>query len=223
MSPDIIDKAFEPFFTTKKQGPGQMPGTSGSGLGLSMVYGFVKQSKGHVHIDSTPGNGTMVSILLPKAADETALSAPTDIKFKGVPKGTETIMVVEDDPDVSDFVVNALQHLGYQVICAHDGAEALRVAESAQKIDLLISDVVLPGGLTGPAIVDRILEKFKDTKVLFTSGYVAEDIRLRTRRDGEAELLTKPYTVQALAHKVRNVLETDPQSTDPVPKVIEPV
>ena len=215
MSPEVVEKVFDPFFTTKEAGRADYRGITGSGLGLSMVYGFVKQSKGHVHIDSTPGNGTVVTLLLPAAAAPQEHPVATNA-FPGMPKGSEVILVIEDDADVRDFVVNALEHLGYTVITACDGTEALSVAAATPQIDLLISDVVLPGGLTGPAVADRILDQFEDTKLLFTSGYVADNIRLETRRDGHAELLTKPYTVQALAKKVREVLES-PVPPPPLP------
>lgn len=204
MSKDVLQKAFEPFFTTKKGEPSAM---IGSGLGLSMVNGFAAQSKGRVEIDSTPGTGTTVTLLLPRAeAEQSAVSAKVKESCE-IQKGSDRIMVVEDDPDVRQFVVNALKRLGYTVVAAEDGPQAMQVAHEAEKIDLLISDVVLPGGMTGPDVADRFLEIFPKGKVLFTSGYIGDDLVMRSRLESDVELLSKPYTLQALAAKVRTVLD----------------
>lgn len=204
MKPEVLDKAFEPFFTTKK---GEAAGTVGSGLGLSMVYGFAAQSNGHVEIDSYPGQGTVVTLYLPFAE---ALEGGEEQRVGGLrdpQQGSDRIMVVEDDPDVRQFIVNALKRLGYTVVSAESGPEAMKVANAADKIDLLISDVVLPGGMTGPDVADRVLEIFPQAKVLFTSGYIGDDLVMRARLENDVEMLSKPYTLQTLATKVRTVLD----------------
>jgi PAS domain S-box-containing protein len=204
MSQDVLDKAFEPFFTTKK---GETPGVVGSGLGLSMVYGFAAQSAGHVEIESEPGQGTAVTLYLPYAEGQQGAAEDRMAELRDIQKGSDRIMVVEDDPDVRQFIVNALKRLGYSVVAAENGPEAVEVASAADKIDLLISDVVLPGGMTGPDVADRFLEIFPNGKVLFTSGYIGDDLAMRSRLESDAELLSKPYTLQTLATKVRTVLD----------------
>jgi PAS domain S-box-containing protein len=204
MSPEVLEKAFEPFFTTKK---GDAQGATGSGLGLSMVYGFAAQSKGHVEIESQPGQGTTVTLYLPRAEPADANVEEDMSDLRTIQEGSDRIMVVEDDPDVRQFIVNALKRLGYTVIAAENGPEAVKVASDAEKIDLLISDVVLPGGMTGPDVADRFREIFPNGKVLFTSGYIGDDLVMRSRLENDVELLSKPYTLQALAAKVRTVLD----------------
>lgn len=204
MSQEVLEKAFEPFFTTKK---GEMSGAVGSGLGLSMVYGFAAQSGGQVEIDSVPGKGTTVTLLLPFADVIEGKIEDKMTDLREIQQGSDRIMVVEDDPDVRQFIVNALKRLGYSVVSAENGPEAMQVAHEAGKIDLLISDVVLPGGMTGPDVADRFLEIFPKGKVLFTSGYIGDDLVMRSRLESDVELLSKPYTLQTLAAKVRTVLD----------------
>lgn len=204
MSQEILEKAFEPFFTTKK---GESPGATGSGLGLSMVYGFVTQSKGNVDIESEPGKGTTVTLYLPRAEIQQGNSEEIMSDLREIQEDSDKIMVVEDDPDVRQFIVNALKRLGYAVVSAENGPQAMQVANEVEKIDLLISDVVLPGGMTGPDVADRFLEIFPKGKVLFTSGYIGDDLVMRSRLETDVELLSKPYTLQALAAKVRTVLD----------------
>jgi len=204
MSQEVLEKAFEPFFTTKK---GEMSGVVGSGLGLSMVYGFAAQSDGHVEIESIPGKGTTVTLFLPFAEDLGGHIEDKMTDLREIQEGSDRIMVVEDDPDVRQFIVNALKRLGYSVVSAENGPEAMQVAHDAGKIDLLISDVVLPGGMTGPDVADRFLEIFPKGKVLFTSGYIGDDLAMRSRLESDAELLSKPYTLQTLAAKVRTALD----------------
>ncbi len=204
MSQEVMEKAFEPFFTTKK---GEMSGVPGSGLGLSMVYGFAAQSGGHVEIESIPGKGTTVTLLLPFAEDLEAHTEDKMTDLREMQQGSDRIMVVEDDPDVRQFIVNALKRLGYSVVSAENGPEAMQVARESGKIDLLISDVVLPGGMTGPDVADGFLEIFPKGKVLFTSGYIGDDLAMRSRLESDVELLSKPYTLQTLAAKVRTALD----------------
>ncbi|MGE0668317.1 MAG: ATP-binding protein [Sphingomonadales bacterium] len=204
MNQDVLDKAFEPFFTTKTE---EVSGNVGSGLGLSMVYSFTAQSGGHVEIESRPASGTTVTLFLPSAEGlEENLENETTAS-REIQQGSDRIMVVEDDPDVRQFIVNALKRLGYAVVSAENGPEAVEVANASDKIDLLISDVVLPGGMTGPDVADRFLEIFPQGKVLFTSGYIGDDLEMRARLESDVELLSKPYTLQTLASKVRTVLD----------------
>lgn len=204
MSQEVLEKAFEPFFTTKK---GETSGAVGSGLGLSMVYGFAAQSDGHVEIESIPGKGTTVTLFLPFADNLADHAEDKMTDLREIQEGSDRIMVVEDDPDVRQFIVNALKRLGYSVVSAENGPEAMQIAHDAGKIDLLISDVVLPGGMTGPDVADRFLEIFPKGKVLFTSGYIGDDLVMRSRLESDVELLSKPYSLQTLAAKVRTVLD----------------
>lgn len=204
MSQEVIEKAFEPFFTTKK---GEMSNVVGSGLGLSMVYGFAAQSGGRVEIDSVPGKGSTVTLHLPVADRIEGKIEDKKADLREMQQGSDRIMVVEDDPDVRQFIVNALKRLGYSVVSAENGPEAMQVAHEAGRIDLLISDVVLPGGMTGPDVADRFLEIFPKGKVLFTSGYIGDDLVMRSRLESDVELLSKPYTLQTLAARVRTVLD----------------
>jgi PAS domain S-box-containing protein len=203
MDPGTVQRVFEPFFTTKDVG-------KGTGLGLSMVYGFVKQSGGHVKIYSEPGEGTTVRIYLPRlhgifAEEEQADEAP-------VPEGTrdETILVCEDDDDVRAYSVEVLRELGYRVIEAHDGPSALRLLQRQEaRVDLLFTDVVLPGGMTGAVLADEAVRLRPGLKVLFTTGYARNAIVHHGRLDPGVELITKPFTYADLASRVREILDGD--------------
>ncbi len=167
---------------------------------FALVRRFVEESNGSIHVTCEPGQNASVTLVLPRAASHQEPAQNCD-------PAKRRIMVVEDDPDVRDFVVNALTRMGYSVIWAADGHEALNVAEDNETIDMLISDVVLPGEMTGPDVVDRLLHRFPDTKVLFTSGYLGDDLKIHGRFEEDAELLSKPYTIQALSDKVKQALE----------------
>ncbi|RFU47666.1 response regulator [Paraburkholderia sp. DHOC27] len=197
MPPDVRERAFEPFFTTKPEG-------QGTGLGLSMVYGFVKQSGGHVKIYSEPGHGTTVRLYLPRVRQEEDLETLVDAgPFRG---GNETVLVVEDDEDVRSTVVEMLSDLGYRVLKAKDAQSALAIVESGVPIDLLFTDVVMPGPLRSPELARKARERLPEVAVLFTSGYTDNAIVHAGRLDEGIELLSKPYTYEALARKVRHVL-----------------
>lgn len=197
MTADVLERAFEPFFSTKPVG-------KGSGLGLSMVYGFVKQSGGHVKIYSEPGEGTTVRIYLPRSKEEE--DRLTDIDYGPVTGGTETILVAEDDDEVRATVVEMLGDLGYSVLKARDAASALTVIESGVSIDLLFTDVVMPGPLRSPDLARKARERLPNVAVLFTSGYTENSIVHEGRLDAGVELLSKPYSREALARKVRATL-----------------
>jgi PAS domain S-box-containing protein len=197
MSPDIIQKVFEPFFSTKSEG-------KGSGLGLSMVYGFVKQSGGHVKIYSEVGLGTTIKLYLPRAMDAEDVAVTVDTG--PITGGTETVLVVEDDAEVRATVVELLSDLGYRVLKAVDAQSALHVIESGVPIDMLFTDVVMPGTLKSPELARKARERLPDIAILFTSGYTENSIVHGGRLDKGVELLSKPYTREALALKFRHVL-----------------
>jgi signal transduction histidine kinase/ActR/RegA family two-component response regulator len=203
--PEIVDRVFEPFFTTKETG-------KGTGLGLSMVYGFVKQSGGHVKIYSEPGLGTTVKLYLPRAhagAAERPAGAPrADI----AETGTETILAVEDDPLVRAYVEAQLKSLGYSVIVAANGREALQRLDEHPEIALLFTDVVMPGGMSGGQLATEASRRRPDLKVLFTSGYTENAIIHHGKLDPGVHLLNKPYRREELAKKLRRVLDEPPRS-----------
>lgn len=197
MSPEVLEQAFEPFFTTKPEG-------QGTGLGLSMVYGFVKQSGGHIKIYSEVGHGTTVRIYLPRIRQAEDVERTVD---PGVTDGgNETILVVEDDDDVRSTVVDLLTDLGYRVLKARDAQSGLAIVDSGVEIDLLFSDVVMPGPLRSPELARKAQERQPNLAVLFTSGYTQNAIVHGGRIDEGVELLSKPYTREALAQKIRTVL-----------------
>lgn len=202
MPQEVIDQAFEPFFSTKPEG-------KGTGLGLSMVYGLVKQSGGHVKIYSEVGEGTTVKIYLPRShLDEDHAGAPLAQPASG---GHETVLVVEDDEQVRLTVVDLLTDLGYRVLRAGDAASALTVIDSGIHIDLLFTDVVMPGPLRSPELARKARERLPNVAVLFTSGYTENAIVHGGRLDPGVELLGKPYTRDALARKIRHVLANQQQ------------
>ena len=200
MPQDIIGKAFEPFFTTKDVG-------QGTGLGLSQVYGFVRQSGGHVKIYSEVGIGTTVKIYLPRLiTSHSATEGENPVTT--VPSGFgETILVVEDEPEVRNFAVETLRELNYHVLDAPNGSRALRILDAHREIVLLLTDVGLPGGMNGRQLADEACRRRPDLKVLFTSGYARNAIVHHGRLDPGVELITKPFTFSGLAARVRHVLD----------------
>ena len=203
MGKEVIERAFEPFYTTKEVG-------KGSGLGLSMVYGFVKQSGGHVKIYSEENRGTTIRIYLPRLLREPAIEeepATVTPGFEGSSK-RETILVVEDDDDVRAYSVECLRELGYRVLEAHDGPSALRLLERQEEpVDLLFTDVVMPA-MTGSELADEARERQPDLRVLYTSGYTRNAIVHGGRLDPGVEVIVKPFTFEALAQKVRDQLDS---------------
>jgi PAS domain S-box-containing protein len=199
--PEFLEQVFEPFFTTKEVG-------KGTGLGLSMVYGFVKQSGGNVKIYSEVGHGTTIRIYLPRAEVEAQPKIPAMRSSEPIVAGVESILVVEDDPDVRTFAVQQLRRMGYTVSEAADGPSALRKIAESGSIDLLFTDVIMPGGMTGRQLSDRVKETHPEIKVLFTSGYTENSIVHHGRLDPGVQLLQKPYRLDQLARKVREVLDS---------------
>lgn len=203
---DVLEHVFEPFFTTKPEG-------EGSGLGLSMVYGFAKQSGGHVKIYSEEGQGTTVRLYLPRTRRPED-SAP-DVVVEKVTGGVETILVVEDDEAVRATAAEMLTELGYRVLKAKDGDSAMAIVESGIAIDLLFTDVVMPGKLRGTELADHFRRRSPGGPVLYTSGYTQNAIVHAGRLDDEVELLSKPYSREALARKVRQVLNAPSAKVQP--------
>jgi PAS domain S-box-containing protein len=200
MTPEVLEHAFEPFFTTKEVG-------KGTGLGLSMIYGFAKQSRGHVKIYSEVGHGTTVRLYLPRKAAATDAVTPAAAEQTRM-RGSETILVVEDDPDVRTFVTGQLRDLGYRVIEAADGPEAQRILDSDEAIDLLFTDVVMPGGVTGRQLADAARARRPDLKAVFTSGYTENSIVHQGKLDKGVSFLAKPFRRQELARKIRETLDS---------------
>lgn len=201
MSKETIEKAFDPFFTTK--GVGQ-----GTGLGLSQVYGFVKQSGGHVEIDSTLGKGTTISIYLPRQVDGDACAPvstppPTDTRLQ--PEG-QTVLVVEDEEAVRAFSTEALREMGFDVVEAPDGPRALAVLESRPDVRLLFADIGLPGSMNGRQLADEVLKRHPDMMVLLTTGYTQNAIVHEGRLDAGVNLLAKPFDYEDLAAKIKQIL-----------------
>lgn len=202
---EILEQVFEPFFSTKPEG-------KGTGLGLSMVHGLVKQSGGHLKIYSEVGEGTTIKLYLPRELEEEDVL--TDTSAAPVRGGSETVLVVEDDDGVRETAVALLSELGYQVLKARDAMSALNVIESGMPIDLLFTDVVMPGPLRSPELARKAKERLPHVGVLFTSGYTENAIVHHGRLDPGVELLSKPYTREALARKVRHVLGNQAQRKD---------
>ena len=193
----ILDNVFEPFFTTKDV-------DKGTGLGLSMVYGFVKQSNGHIKIYSEEGHGTTVRIYLPRAEGVAKPAEPASPS--PVEGGHETILVVEDDHLVRAFVVGQIKSLGYDALTAANAAEALSVIDSPREIDLLFTDMIMPGAMNGRQLAEKALERRASLKVLFTSGYSNAAIIHHGHLDAGVLLLAKPYHKADLARMIRTAL-----------------
>ncbi|BEU27574.1 PAS domain S-box protein [Paraburkholderia sp. 22B1P] len=205
MSADVLEKAFDPFFTTKPEG-------QGTGLGLSMAYGFVKQSGGHIRIYSEPGHGTAVRIYLPRTSAE-ARGAVTRLNAPAI-GGSETVLVVEDDKKVQATVIAMLTDLGYNVLKADSADQAIAVLSSGVHVDLLFTDVVMPGTLNSPEMARTAVQIQPHLRVLFTSGYTQNAIVHGGRLDPGVELLSKPYSRKELAHKIRHILYREGQPAE---------
>ncbi len=202
---DIIDRVFEPFFTTKTVG-------EGTGLGLPMVHGFVKQTGGHIRIYSEEGHGTTVKVYLPRLSPADEVSAvpaakPPDVAPVPRAEPHETILLVEDNDGVRDYATRVLEELGYRVIGTDDARAALELLAKKAHIDLLFTDVVLPGAITGRVLADKAKALRPALPVLFTTGYTRNAIVHQGRLDPDVHLLNKPYTQQELARKVRELLD----------------
>ena len=198
-------RALDPFFTTKPVG-------EGTGLGLPQVYGFVKQSGGHLKIYSEVGEGTTIKLYLPRNLEE-VFSQPRQTAALSL-TGTETILLVDDDEIVRATVASMLESLGYEVIKAASGVEAISILEENAAIALLFTDVVMPGQINGRKLAERAAEINPAIKVLFTSGYTENSIVHNSRLDPGVEFLSKPYDRERLARKVRRVLDGPAKTVD---------
>jgi CheY-like chemotaxis protein len=204
MDASTMARAFEPFFTTKEVG-------KGTGLGLSQVYGFVRQSAGHIRIYSELGEGTTIKIYLPRyvESNKSIRRAGGQLAPNDAPKavGRELVLVVEDDDALRAHATELLEELGYHVLPAPDGATALRMLQEHPHIDLLFTDVVMPGGINGRQLADAAASRHPRLKILFTTGSTRNAIVHHGRLDPGISLITKPYSYQELATKVRAVLD----------------
>jgi CheY-like chemotaxis protein len=199
MPPDVVARVFEPFFTTKPLG-------QGTGLGLSMIYGFVKQSDGEVRIMSELGVGTSVRIYLPRAAGGAEEELPEDKPSEPTrAKAGDTILIVDDEPTVRMLITEVLEGLGYAAIEAADANSGLKVLQSNVRIDLLITDVGLPGSLTGLQMVDVARISRPDLKVLCITGYPQKAIQARGL-ETDIHMLTKPFTLETLASRIEAII-----------------
>jgi CheY-like chemotaxis protein len=205
MSKEVADRALEPFFTTKPTG-------QGTGLGLSMVYGFVKQSNGHIKIYTELDHGTTVKLYLPATTEQEEDRPAADQSDLPMAKEGEVVLVVEDDPMVLRLAVQLLTRLGYQTVEARDGPAAISILEQGGRIDLLFTDVVLPKGMNGTALAREAQQRRPGLKVLYMSGYTANAIIHHGVLDQGVHLITKPFRKLELARKVRQVLDEEGSS-----------
>jgi CheY-like chemotaxis protein/anti-sigma regulatory factor (Ser/Thr protein kinase) len=201
IEPEVLTRVFEPFFTTKESG-------KGSGLGLAMVHGFAEQAGGIATIESKLGMGTTVTILLPRCREQQSIREDT-IVTKFSPGGSESILVVEDDADLRETVVTALTQLGYRALPASNAETALRILAGPEPIDLLFTDVMMPGGMLGPALASRARELRPDIEVLFTTGYAENSVLSSAVGITAADVIYKPYRNEELAMRVRYVLDRE--------------
>jgi PAS domain S-box-containing protein len=202
MTPAILSRAFEPFFTTKPLG-------SGTGLGLSMTYGFARQSGGHLRMYSEVGRGTTVCIYLPRADDE-AKVPPIEVKLPEARRAIpgETVLVIDDEELVRKLILEVLEDLGYSSLQAADGAAGLKILKSNTRIDLLVTDVGLPGGMNGRQLADAALSLRSDLKVLFITGYAENAVINHGHLEPGMQIMTKPFQMDALAIKIRGMIES---------------
>lgn len=199
--PEILHRVFDPFFTTKEVG-------KGSGLGLSMVYGFVKQSEGYVYVDSKQEDGTCVSLYFPRSLAEIQRPEKSGkLAASSKSKASEIIMVVEDEPDLLSIITVTLERLNYQVKSATNGAEALLLMDDLAKLDLILTDIIMPGGIDGVEVAREAQAKFPAAKILYMSGYPRDSLDKDYAAKIQAELLQKPFTWQQLVQKIRDVLD----------------
>jgi CheY-like chemotaxis protein len=194
MPPRILAKVFEPFFTTKEVG-------KGTGLGLSMIYGFVNQSGGWIDVESEVGKGTVFKIYLPRAKGEAVESEEKPAEDVSVPHGHETVLCVDDDPQARTTVCELLHNLGYKVREAENGPSALMELHLNKNIDLLLTDIVMPGGMSGVVLASEAVRQLPHLGVLYTSGYA------KGHFDEPGIWLPKPYSPDELARKVRQALD----------------
>ena len=205
MPAEVLARVFEPFFTTKEVG-------QGTGLGLSQIYGFAKQSRGDVRISSKVGAGTAVTIYLPRSEGRPIAAFVASLEPAMKASRSETILVVEDDVQVQNYTVEALRELGYAVQRAGDAASALALLEKIGNVDLLFTDVMLPGELNGRDLAEKAREVRPELNVLFMSGYSSDVMVHKGRLDPGIDLLVKPFSYGDLAARVRRTLDHRPKA-----------
>lgn len=220
MPPSVVARAFDPFFTTKPIG-------QGTGLGLSMIYGFIKQSEGHVRIHSAPGGGTRVQLYLPRfilaSEVDKSVSAPQEAAFEAPPAGMSrpaTVLVVDDEAVLRSLVVEMVRQIGYRVLEAEDGISAMKLLQSNKKFNLLVTDIGLPNGMNGRQLADAARLQRPDLKVLFITGYAQNAMAKHEMLTSGMQIMTKPFSMTSFAAKVRLMVEEDLDSktlggTDP--------
>jgi CheY-like chemotaxis protein len=199
MTPDVIARAFDPFFTTKPIG-------EGTGLGLSMVYGFVRQSGGQARISSEPGKGTKVSLYLPRyAGAQDAAQEPADTAIAPA-GGGEMVLVVDDEASVRMLVKDVLDDLGYATLEAEDGNAGLEILRSGRRIDLLVTDVGLPGGLNGRQLADAAIQLRPQLKILFITGYAETNVMGEGHLKPGMHIMIKPFSLDALGRRISDII-----------------
>jgi CheY-like chemotaxis protein len=198
ISPENLSRVFDPFFTTKEVG-------KGTGLGLSMVYGFMKQTQGHIKIYTELGQGTSVKLYLPRTEGEKEQSAQIPTSFADL-RGSEVVLLVEDDAPLREFARSELVNLGYRVLEAENGKNALKIIAERADIDLLFTDIIMPGGMNGRELGLEALRLNPKLKVLYTSGYAENAILHDGLFDNDVQFLGKPYTRRELAMRIRGIL-----------------
>ena len=206
MTPEVVQQVFEPFFTTKDS-------SKGSGLGLPMVQTFVKSCSGYIHIDSSPGRGTTVSLYFPLSEEAGVDASGVTVDASELPRGVESILVVDDNPDVRATAVEMLLSLGYEVFSATAGRDALEIAKHEANIDVVFSDAMLPGGLSSMALIRKLRDLHPNIKPLLTSGFSESVVAHRSLLDGSIDVLPKPYAMNELARRVRAVLDSSEENT----------
>jgi CheY-like chemotaxis protein len=197
--PELLPRIFEPFFTTKEEG-------KGTGLGLATVFGIVAQAGGHIRVSSEPGKGTRFVVYLPRASESPSRRMSTSVLK--VPGGSETVLVVDDQDAVRTLATRVLQFNGYVVLAAGSAEEALELAAKSERVDLLLTDALMPG-LSGPELAHRLREKRPGIRVLLMSGYADPKVVSAGQQEGSA-FLAKPFTARELADRVRRVLDEEP-------------
>ena len=204
MTPEVVAKAFDPFFTTKPIG-------SGTGLGLSMAYGFARQSGGQVRIDSTVGKGTTMCVYLPRHDRDASPAVESEAEAAADPSGDgEVVLVIDDEPTVRMLIVEVLEQAGYTAIEATDGPSGLRILQAPGRIDLLITDVGLPGGMNGRQIADVARVVRPGLKVLFITGYAETAAVGNGLLEPGMAVMTKPFGIDELSRKIQDMIEAGP-------------
>jgi CheY-like chemotaxis protein len=201
MTADVVSRAFDPFFTTKPTG-------SGTGLGLSMVYGFVSQSGGQVRIDSAPDEGATITLMLPRFTGEPERAAHAETDHANIGGRGETVALVDDEDIIRLLIGDALREAGYTVVEAGNGADGLELLQASGRIDLLITDVGLPGGMNGRQLADAARVHRPALKVLFITGYAESAVLTGDQLQPGMQVMTKPFAIDALSGLVRTIIDS---------------